>query len=136
MIPIVRIPGDFIMTDYRDALWSLIEDTIQNVKEIILFIYCDGQNDMVTIANYVNDNDKKLKIKTLIKPKDSKRERVFLDVSEDDESQSRFQVRDTSIEGIVRAMVFLKSHFGFIEREIKTKHQKRNDSPEHDIYKK
>ena len=120
MIPIVRIPGDFIMTDYRDALWSLIEDTIQNVKEIILFIYCDGQNDMVTIANYVNDNDKKLKIKTLIKPKDSKRERVFLDVSEDDESQSRFQVRDTSIEGIVRAMVFLKSHFGFIEREIIT----------------
>ena len=60
MIPIVRIPGDFIMTDYRDALWSLIEDTIQNVKEIILFIYCDGQNVIVTIANYVNDNDKKL----------------------------------------------------------------------------
>ena len=136
MIPIVRIPGDFIMTDYRDALWGLIEETIQNVKEIILFIYCDGQSDMVAIANYVNDHDKNLKIKTLIKPKDAKRERVFLDVTEDFMSHSRFQVRDTSVEGIVRAMVFLRSHFGFIEREIKTKHQKRNDSPDHDIYKK
>ena len=91
---------------------------------------------MVSIANYVNDHDKKLKIKTLIKPKNAKRERVFLDVSEDVMSHSRFQVKDTSVEGIVRAMVFLKSHFGFIAREIKTNHQKRNDSPDHDIYKK
>ena len=55
MIPIVRIPGDFILTDYRDPLWTLIEDTVDNVKDIILMIYCDGQKDMVTIANYIND---------------------------------------------------------------------------------
>ena len=44
MIPIIRIPGDFILTDYRDPLWNLIEDTVDNVKDIILMIYCDGQN--------------------------------------------------------------------------------------------
>mgnify|MGYP003132398382 CR=1 FL=1 len=136
MIPIVRIPGDFILTDYRDPLWNLIEDTIDNVKEIILYIYCDSQADMITIANYVNDHDKKLKIKTLIKPKDAKRESVFLDVSEDISSLSRFQVKNTNIDGIINAMVFLKNHFGFLSREIKMKNQKRNDSPSHDIYKK
>tara|TARA_B100000902_G_scaffold300532_1_gene288141 strand:- start:14748 stop:15161 length:414 start_codon:yes stop_codon:yes gene_type:complete len=137
MIPIVRIPGDFILTDYRDPLWTLIEDTVDNVKDIILMIYCDGQKDMVTIANYINDHDKKLRIKTLIKTTDvAKEERVFLDVSSDVVSDSRFQVKDVSPEGIVRAMVFLKTHFGFIERQGKERKQKRNDSPGNDIYKK
>ena len=137
MIPIVRIPGDFILTDYRDPLWSLIEDTVENVKDIILMIYCDGQKDMVTIANYINDHDKKLRIKTLIKTTDAaKQERVFLDVSSDKLSHSRFQIKDASAEGIVRAMVFLKDHFGFLERQDKSTKQKRNDSPDNDIYKK
>ena len=136
MIPIVRIPGDFILTKYGDATWQLIEETIDSIKDVILFIYCDDQKDMVKIANYVNDHDKKLRIKTLIKPKTSKRERVFLDISDDPLSHSRFQIKDTTIQGIVNGMVFLKSHFEFLSRDIKTKSQKRNDSPEHDIYKK
>ena len=94
MIPIIRIPGDFILTDYRDALWNLIEDTVDNVKDIILMIYCDGQKDMVTIANYINEHDKKLRIKTLIKTTEAaKQERVFLDVSTDKLSDSRFQIK-------------------------------------------
>jgi len=98
-----------------------------------------GQTDntgVKKIANYVNDHDKKLRIKTVIKPKDSKRERVFLDISDDLLSDSRFQIKDTTIQGIVNGMVFLKSHFEFLSRDIKTKSQKRNDSPDHDIYKK
>ena len=47
-------------------LYLVFNKSWENVKEILLFIYCYGQNDMVTISNYVNDNDKKLKIKTLI----------------------------------------------------------------------
>ena len=136
MIPVVRIPGHFILTEYGDATWQLIEDTVVSIKEVILFIYCEDQKDMVKIANYVNDHDKKLRIKTVIKPKDSKRERVFLDVSDDALSLSRFQIKDTTIQGIVNGMVFLKNHFDFLSRDIKTKNQKRNDSPEHDIYKK
>ena len=137
MIPIIRIPGDFILTDYRDALWNLIEDTVDNVKDIILMIYCDGQKDMVTIANYINEHDKKLRIKTLIKTTEAaKQERVFLDVSTDKLSDSRFQIKNTSAEGIVKAMVFLKDHFGFLERQDKSIKQKRNDSPDNDIYKK
>lgn len=136
MIPVVRIPGDFILTEYGDATWNLIEETIESIKDVILFIYCDNQKDMVKIANYVNDHDKKLRIKTLIKPKSAKRERVFLDISDDSLSLSRFQIKNTTIEGIVNGMVFLKSHFDFLSRDIRTKNQKRNDSPDHDIYKK
>ena len=40
MIPIVRIPGDFILTEYRDPTWQIIEETIDSVKEVILCIYC------------------------------------------------------------------------------------------------
>ena len=137
MIPIIRIPGDFILTDYRDALWNLIEDTVDNVKDIILMIYCDGQKDMVTIANYINEHDKKLRIKTLIKTTEAaKQERVFLDVSTDKLSDSRFQIKNTSAKGIVKAMVFLKDHFCFLDRQDKSIKQKRNDSPDNDIYKK
>ena len=136
MIPIVRIPGDFILTEYPDPTWQIIEETIDSVKEVILCIYCNDQKDIVKIANYVNDHDNKLKIKTLIQLKDvDKNDRYFLDVTEG-RSKSRFQIQNTTVEGIINAMVFLKSHFNFLDRDKKIKSQKRNDSPDHDIYKK
>jgi len=136
MIPIVRIPGDFILTEYRDPTWQIIEETIDSVKEVILCIYCNDQKDIVKIANYVNDHDNKLKIKTLIQLKDvDKNDRYFLDVTEG-RSKSRFQIQNTTVEGIINAMVFLKNHFSFLDRDKKIKSQKRNDSPDHDIYKK
>lgn len=136
MIPIVRIPGDFILTEYRDPTWQIIEETIDSVKEVILCIYCNDQKDIVKIANYVNDHDNKLKIKTLIQLKDVvNNDRYFLDVTEG-RSKSRFQIQNTTVEGIINAMVFLKNHFSFLDRDKKIKSQKRNDSPDHDIYKK
>ena len=116
--------------------WQIIEETIDSVKEVILCIYCNDQKDIIKIANYVNDHDNKLKIKTLIQLKDvDKNNRYFLDVTEG-RSKSRFQIQNTTVEGIINAMVFLKSHFNFLDRDKKIKSQKRNDSPDHDIYKK
>ena len=49
MIPIVRIPGDFILTEYRDPTWQIIEETIDSVKEVILCIYCNDQKVEVVL---------------------------------------------------------------------------------------
>jgi len=142
MIPTVRIPANFIMSEYRDPVWKYISNTIDETKDFILCIYCDTTHDMAEVANFVDSHSEKLRIKTTIKVWDvCKQERVFLDVPNGNKTDARFVVGRHNVDGIIAAMVFLRSHFEFLSRE-KTghpviKHQKRNDSKNYDgIYKK
>tara|TARA_B100000519_G_C14119328_1_gene379642 strand:+ start:191 stop:619 length:429 start_codon:yes stop_codon:yes gene_type:complete len=142
MIPVVRIPADFILTEYRDPVWELIIQTISRTKDFVLCFYCDEADDMTAVANFVDSHSDKLRIKTMIKIWDvCRKERVFLDVPNGHVTEARFTVTQSGIEGIIQAMTFLTDHFEFIGRD-KTghpavKHQKRNDSPNYDsIYKK
>tara|TARA_R100000152_G_C6782287_1_gene219568 strand:+ start:9212 stop:9640 length:429 start_codon:yes stop_codon:yes gene_type:complete len=142
MIPVVRIPADFILTEYRDPVWDLISRTIEKTKDFVLCLYCEKVDDMTAVANFVDSHSEKLRIKTTIKIWDiCQRERVFLDVPNGHNTKSRFTVSQEGIEGIIQAMTFLADHFEFMGREKSghpvVKHQKRNDSPNYDsIYKK
>ena len=67
MINTIRIPGDFLLTDYKDAVWKKIENTVVKSKEFILCFYSKESDNLGEIANYVNNHSGKLKIKTTIK---------------------------------------------------------------------
>ena len=141
MISTVRIPGDFLLTEYKDAVWQKIEDSVEKSRDFILCFYCHKSSEMPAIANYINDHSNKLKIKTTIKLWDvCKDERVFLDVSKE-HTNSRFHINSNDIKGIIQAMLFVENYFEFISNNHiqythPNKHQKRNDSNTFDYNKK
>ena len=141
MINTVRIPGDFLLTDYKDVVWDVIENTVVKSREFILCFYSKESNNLGEIANYVNAHSDKLKIKTTIKLWDlCKSERVFLDVSLDKDTDYRFHITSEDVEGIIQSMNFIEHYSGLINsnwKESKQKqHQKRNDSDSFNYNKK
>tara|TARA_S200000501_G_scaffold341242_1_gene350437 strand:+ start:823 stop:1248 length:426 start_codon:yes stop_codon:yes gene_type:complete len=141
MINTIRIPGDFLLTDYKDAVWKKIENTVVKSKEFILCFYSKESDNLGEIANYVNNHSGKLKIKTTIKLWDlCKSERVFLDVSLDKDTDYRFHITSGDIEGIVQSMNFIEHYSAFKSvnwKDPKQKQsQKRNDSNSFDYNKK
>jgi hypothetical protein len=143
MIPTVRLPGNFVGTDYEDIIWKKIFSTLEaSPQEFKLCFYCDDSDHLPIIANSVSGHDDHhLRIKTTIKLwNNCKNERVFLDVSNGEILNSRFQCRGDDISAIINALVFIEDHFNFINSERsqynkEPRRQKRNDSSTHDRYK-
>ena len=133
MISTVRIPGNFLLTEYKDAVWQKIENSVQKSRDFILCFYCDKSEEMPAVASYINEHSNKLKIKTTIKLWDvCKNERVFLDVSKNNNTDSRFHIKSDDMVGFIQAMSFIENYFEFIRNSHKqythpNKQQKRND---------
>ena len=141
MINIVRIPGDFLLTDYKDIVWDVIENTVVKSREFILCFYSKDSDNLGEIANYVNAHCDKLKIKTTIKLWElCKSDRVFLDVSLDKDTDYRFHITSDDIDGIIQSMNFIEHYSSFVSNNWKDpkqkQHQKRNDSNTFDYNKK
>ena len=151
MIPIIRMPGAFTYSEYEDAIWESIFQTIDSVPGDTPFQFCfyATEHDKIpVIAESVTKHNKvnpHLTLKTSIKLYSlCKSEYVFLDISNSVITQSRFSIFGEGIDSIIYGLQFLKSHYNFISnknlddqnldagKEYNVRKQKRNDSSNYD----